>query len=87
MSINERSEKNLSLDAIAGTAGLESPSEDEIKINASGHRDQLQRGYGIISICGLALAVDNAWVAIGTSLAISICEWHFTLRCWRTRPV
>jgi hypothetical protein len=42
-------------------------------INASGHADQLQRQYGLLSICGLALTVDNAWVALGTSLAVSIC--------------
>lgn len=42
-------------------------------INASGHRDQLDRNYGILSICGMALTVDNAWVAIGTSLNVAIC--------------
>ncbi|KAG0646426.1 Choline transport [Hyphodiscus hymeniophilus] len=41
-------------------------------INASGHRDQLDRQYGILSICGMALTVDNAWVAIGTSLNVAI---------------
>src|SRR5271154_1229427 len=46
--------------------------EGEI-VNASGHRDQLQRGYGLLSICGLALTVDNAWVALGTSMSVSIC--------------
>ena len=44
-------------------------------INASGHRDQLDRNYGILSICGMALTVDNAWVAIGTSLNVAICEF------------
>lgn len=44
-------------------------------INASGHRDQLDRQYGILSICGMALTVDNAWVAIGTSLNVAICEF------------
>jgi len=43
-------------------------------VNASGHKDQLQRQYGLLSICGLALTVDNAWVALGTSLAVSICR-------------
>jgi len=43
-------------------------------LNASGHRDQLDRQYGILSICGMALTVDNAWVAIGTSLNVAICE-------------
>ena len=46
--------------------------EGEI-VNASGHRDQLSRQYGLLSIMGLALTVDNAWVALGTSLAVSIC--------------
>jgi hypothetical protein len=43
-------------------------------INASGHVDQLNRQYGLLSICGLALTVDNAWVALGTSLSVSICR-------------
>ena len=45
--------------------------EGEI-VNASGHRDQLQRHYGIWSICGLALTIDNAWVALGGSIYVSI---------------
>jgi hypothetical protein len=44
-------------------------------VNASGHRDQLDRQYGILSICGMALTVDNAWVAIGTSLNVAICKF------------
>jgi hypothetical protein len=43
-------------------------------VNASGHPDQLNRQYGILSICGMALTVDNAWVAIGTSLNVAICK-------------
>ena len=41
-------------------------------VNASGHRDQLKRQYGLLAICGLALTVDNAWVVLGLSLSISI---------------
>lgn len=41
-------------------------------INASGHPDQLKRHYGLLSICGLALTIDNAWVALGGSIAVSI---------------
>lgn len=49
---------------------------DGTLVNASGHRDQLQRHYGFFSICGLALSVDNAWVAVGTSLNVAICEHY-----------
>ena len=41
-------------------------------VNASGHPDQLKRHYGLLSICGLALTIDNAWVALGGSIAVSI---------------
>jgi hypothetical protein len=51
-------------------------------VNASGHRDQLDRQYGILSICGMALTVDNAWVAIGTSLNVAICE---LCEAWRSQ--
>lgn len=40
--------------------------------NASGHQDQLRRQYSLLSICGLALTIDNAWVALGGSLTISL---------------
>ena len=43
-------------------------------VNASGHRDQLKRQYGLLSICGLALTIDNAWVALGGSIAVSISK-------------
>jgi len=57
-------EKTQNLTSIVTSDGLE--------VNASGHRDQLQRQYGLLSICGLALTIDNAWVALGGSLAVSI---------------
>jgi amino acid permease len=45
--------------------------EGEI-LNASGHRDQLQRQYGLLSICGIALNINSAWIVFGGSLAISV---------------
>ena len=45
-----------------------------IRVNASGHVDELQRHFGIWSLCGLALTIDNAWVAMGGSLYIAVCK-------------
>src|SRR5947208_1966321 len=46
-------------------------------VNASGNKDQLRRQYGLLSICGLALTVDNAWTTLGISLATAICmRWN-----------
>lgn len=50
-------------------------------VNASGHRDQLQRHYGLLSICGLALTIDNAWVALGGSIAVSISTVPSIVAC------
>jgi choline transport protein len=41
-------------------------------VNASGHRDQLQRQYGLLAICGLAITIDNPWVAFGGSLSVAV---------------
>ena len=63
-------------------------SKDGHLVNASGHRDQLQRQYGLLSICGLALTIDNAWVAFGGSLSVGVLNggppgllYEFTLAC------
>jgi choline transport protein len=42
------------------------------EVNASGYSDQLKRQYGIWSICGLALTIDNAWIALGGSITVAI---------------
>ncbi|KAL1305066.1 hypothetical protein AAFC00_002004 [Neodothiora populina] len=59
-----------------GSDGIDRRTSEVTKegevINASGHRDQLTRQYGLLSICGLALTIDNAWVALGGSLTISL---------------
>jgi len=47
-------------------------SKEGTIVNASGHKDQLQRQYGLLSICGLALNIDNAWIAFGGSLSVAV---------------
>lgn len=43
-----------------------------VEVNAAGYKDQLKRQYGIWGIVGIALTVDNAWVALGSSISVSI---------------
>ncbi|KAI3324490.1 amino acid transporter [Xylariaceae sp. AK1471] len=43
-----------------------------VEINAAGHKDQLKRQYGLWGIVGIALTVDNAWAALGSSISVSI---------------
>jgi choline transport protein len=49
-------------------------SKEGTIVNASGHRDQLQRHYGFWSICGLALNIDNAWIAFAGSLSVAVAN-------------
>jgi choline transport protein len=46
---------------------------DGVTVNASGHQDEFQRHFSIWSLCGLALTIDNAWVALGGSLYLAVC--------------
>ena len=46
--------------------------EDGVVVNASGYKDQLKRQYGLLGLAGIALTVDNAWVALGSSISVSI---------------
>lgn len=46
--------------------------EDGTVVNASGYKDQLKRQYGLVGLAGIALTVDNAWIALGSSLSVSI---------------
>lgn len=48
--------------------------EDGIVVNASGYKDQLKRQYGLLGLAGIALTVDNAWIALGSSISVSIRE-------------
>lgn len=41
-------------------------------LNASGYKDQLKRQYGLVGLAGIALTVDNAWIALGSSISVSI---------------
>ncbi|EXJ61754.1 hypothetical protein A1O7_02184, partial [Cladophialophora yegresii CBS 114405] len=47
-------------------------------VNASGHVDQLHRQCDLLSICGLALTTDIAWVVRPRHVAC-----HLSLQRWR----
>ncbi len=52
--------------------------EDGVVVNASGYRDQLKRQYSLLGLAGVAVTVDNAWVALGSSISVSICMFAFS---------
>jgi choline transport protein len=48
-------------------------SPDAGLINASGHRQELDRNFGLIHICGLGITTGNTWMALGGSL---VCKFY-----------
>ncbi|PYI23761.1 amino acid transporter [Aspergillus violaceofuscus CBS 115571] len=58
---------------------LHSPSDGRrssvsAPINASGHKQELDRNFGFINICGLALTSGNTWIALGGSIVTAIYD-------------
>lgn len=53
--------------------------EDGIAVNASGWKDQLNRQYNLLSLTSIALTVDNAWAALGSSISVSIRSSYSSL--------
>lgn len=49
---------------------LESTSSSEGRelINASGHRQELERNFSLLSICAVAITTGNTWIAQGGSV-------------------
>lgn len=58
--ISERGPSSYSADSLANAP-----------INESGHKQELDRNFGLWNICGLALTSGNTWVALGGSIVSS----------------
>ena len=46
----------------------------EAPINASGHHQELDRNFNLLSICSLAITTGNTWVALGGSVTVAIFD-------------
>ncbi|GJD00763.1 amino acid permease [Colletotrichum higginsianum] len=45
---------------------------DNVAINASGHVQELERNFSLLSLAGVGLVVGNVWPAIGGSILVAI---------------
>ena len=53
------------------TPSSDAPPKDTASsglINASGHRQELDRNFRLINICGLGITSGNTWIALGGSI-------------------
>lgn len=48
-----------------------SVADDQVSeelVNASGHRQELERNFSLLSICAIAVTTGNTWIAQGGSV-------------------
>ena len=45
---------------------------EEVSINPSGHRQELDRNFSLLSLCGFAISSGNDWIAVGGSVTVAI---------------
>ncbi|KAL8919464.1 MAG: hypothetical protein Q9208_006749 [Pyrenodesmia sp. 3 TL-2023] len=43
-----------------------------VGVNVSGHKQELQRNFGLLSLCGLGITSGNVWIALGGSITVAI---------------
>lgn len=54
---------------------LETASEErkeEELVNPSGHKQELQRNFSLMSICAVAITTGNTWIAQGGSVTTAL---------------
>lgn len=40
----------------------------DVGVNVSGHKQELQRNFGLLSLCGLGITSGNVWIALGGAI-------------------
>ena len=67
-------------EAVSTATASATPTDDGTFINASGHREQLDRNFGIVSIICYAITAGNCWVSLGgTIVRPSASHLHYIL--------
>lgn len=44
----------------------------EVIVNASGHKQELERNFSLLSICGIGITTGNTWIAMGGSIVCCV---------------
>ena len=48
----------------------------EVGINASGHKQELERNFSLLSICGVAVTTGVSWTSVGGSVVSNAINWE-----------
>ena len=70
-------------------SAVEDLSSTTVSINALGYAQELDRNFGLLSICAVGIVTGNAWAALGGtfvgSLIDNLTEWNDLTRRRRWR--
>jgi hypothetical protein len=58
--------------ASAELAAEDSNSNQGEMVNASGHKQELERNFSLLSICAVAVTTGNTWIAQGGSVVTAL---------------
>jgi len=66
--------RQIDMDVKEAQSGEVASSTDgpEELINASGHKQELERNFSLLSLCAAAITTGNTWVALGGSIVFAI---------------
>ena len=59
---------NKKQDALTNAENNGGDVGDGVVINASGHKQELDRNFGLFSICAVGIVTGNTWAALGGSI-------------------
>ncbi len=58
-------------------SGPSSELSSEVGINASGHKQELERNFSLLSICGVAITTGVSWTSVGGSVVNISISWDW----------
>lgn len=64
------------------TMGNVPRTDDELQLQALGHKGELQRNFSLLSMLGLAFAILNSWTALSSSLSLALPSGGSTSVIW-----
>lgn len=54
-------------------------TRDVVTTNISGHVQELDRQFGLLSICATGIVTGNTWTAIGGAIVSILGQYHSTV--------
>jgi hypothetical protein len=51
---------------------VDEPAPGYLEVNETGHVQELERNFSLLSVCSVGIVTGNTWAALGGSIAVAI---------------